>query len=93
MQCLLATYEATSGHSISLPKSEIFYSRRVSENLKHSITNIMGVQVVLGTGKYLGLPLMIGRNCTTVFSYVKDHVCRKLILGDVNVFLKRVMRL
>jgi hypothetical protein len=56
MQSILATYEAASGHSISLPKSYIFYNRRVSENLKHSITNIMDVQVILGTGKYLGLP-------------------------------------
>lgn len=78
MQSILATYEAASGQSISLPKSEIFYSRRVSDNLKNSITNIMGVHAVLGTGKYLGLPSMIGRNRTAVFSYVKDRVWQKI---------------
>jgi hypothetical protein len=38
----------------------------------------MGVQYVLGTGKYLGLPSMIGRNRTTVFAYVKDRVWQKI---------------
>lgn len=38
----------------------------------------MGVQAVLGTGKYLSLPSMIGRNRTTVFSYIKDRVWQKI---------------
>ncbi|XP_024630887.1 uncharacterized protein [Medicago truncatula] len=78
MQSILTTYEAAFGQSISLPKSETFYSRKVPENMKYSITNIMGVRAVLGTGKYLGLPSMIGRNHTAVFSYVKDRVWQKI---------------
>lgn len=78
MQSILATYEAASGQAISIPKSEIFYSRKVSVTLQHAITNIMGVQAVLGTGKYLGLPSMIGRNRTSVFAYVKDRVWHKI---------------
>jgi hypothetical protein len=62
MKNILNTYETASGQAISLPKSEIFYSRNVSEELKNSITNILGVRAVLGTGKYLGMPSMIGRN-------------------------------
>jgi len=38
----------------------------------------LGVQDVLGTGKYLGLPSMIGRNRTTIFSYIKDCVWHKI---------------
>jgi hypothetical protein len=64
MKSILSLYEAASGQAISLPKSEIYYSRNVSIALKQSITAIMGVQVVLGTGKYLGLPSMVGR-CNT----------------------------
>jgi hypothetical protein len=48
---ILSLYEAASGQSISLPKSEIYYSRNVSNVLKQSITATMGVQAVLGTGK------------------------------------------
>jgi len=78
MHSILSTYEVASDQAISLPKSEIFYSRKVSDTLQHSITNIMGVQVVLGTCKYLGLPSMIGKNRTSVFSYVKDRVWQKI---------------
>ncbi|KAK2398440.1 putative mitochondrial protein [Trifolium repens] len=78
MKNILSLYEAASGQAISLPKSEVFYSRNVSGPLKHSITDILGVQVVLGTGKYLGLPSMIGRNRTAVFAYIKDRVWHKV---------------
>ena len=78
MKNILTMYEAASGQAISLPKSEIYFSRNVSDTLQHSITNIMGVQVALGTGTYLGLPSMIGRNRTTVFSYIKDRVWHKI---------------
>jgi hypothetical protein len=78
MKNILSLYEAASGQSISLPKSEIYYSRNVSHALKQSITAIMGVQAVLGTGKYLGLPSIIGRNRTAVFAFVKDRVWQKI---------------
>jgi hypothetical protein len=74
MKTILQIYEEASGQAISLPKLEIFFSRNVSDTLKLSLTAIMGVQVVLGTGKYLGLPSVIGRNRTTVFSFIKDRV-------------------
>ncbi|WJX25744.1 hypothetical protein P8452_14757 [Trifolium repens] len=78
MKTILSTYEAASGQSISLPKSEVYYSRNVSGALKQSITTILGVHAILGTGKYLGLPSMIGRNRTAVFAYIKDRVWQKI---------------
>jgi len=71
MQNILTMYEAASGQAISLPKSEIFYSRNMYEVHKIAITNIMGVQVVLGTGKYLGLPSMVGRIATPCLAILK----------------------
>jgi len=56
MKEILTTYEAASGQAISLPKYEIYYSRNVDNNVQQMITSILGVQAVLGTGKYLGLP-------------------------------------
>lgn len=56
----------------------MYYSINVSDALKNSITNIMGVQVVLGTRKHLDLPSMIGRDHTAVFSYIKDNIWRKI---------------
>jgi len=77
MKNILTTYETTSGQAISLPKYE-FFSRNVPDPLKQTITNILGVQVVLGTGKYLGLPSMIGRDRTATFAFIKDRVWQKI---------------
>jgi hypothetical protein len=46
----------------------------VSDALKNNITNILIVRAVLGTGKYLGMSSMIGRDITTTFAYIKDRV-------------------
>jgi len=78
MKHILTTYEATSGQAISLPKYEIVYNINVQEPLQQSITNILGVRVVLGTGKYLGLPSMVGRSKKATFSFIKDWVWQKI---------------
>src|SRR4030067_946497 len=78
MKDILTAYEVASEQAINLPKSEIYYSRNVPDTSRHSITHIMGVQAVLGTGKYLGLPSMIGRDRTFVFAYIKDRVWQKI---------------
>jgi len=88
MKDILMKYEAASGQSISLPKSEIFYSRNVDGNRKNTITNILGVQAVLGTGKYLGLPSMIGRDRTSTFAYIKDRVWQKINSWSSKCFSK-----
>jgi len=74
MKQILNQYEEASGQAISLPKSEIFYSRNVQETLENSITNTLGVRAVLGTGKYLGLPSMVGRSKKATFNFIKDRV-------------------
>lgn len=78
MKEILSTYENASGQSINLQKSEIFYSRNVLEPVENSITNILGVQQVLGTGKYLGLPSMVGRSRKSTFKFIKDRIWKKI---------------
>jgi hypothetical protein len=39
---------------------------------------VLGVQYVLGTGKYMGLPSMIGRSKKTMFNFIKERVWRKI---------------
>ncbi|XP_024632688.1 uncharacterized mitochondrial protein AtMg00310-like [Medicago truncatula] len=40
--------------------------------------DIFGVQAVLGTGKNLGLPYVVGRDRNATFSYIKDRVWKKI---------------
>ena len=78
MKNILAFYEKASGQAINLQKSEIFCSRNVSTAEHNNIANILGVQVVLGIGKHLGLPSMIGRSKKATFNFIKDRVWKKI---------------
>lgn len=74
MKNILVTNEAASGQAISLPKSEIFCSRNITTDMRAAITNILGVQAVLGTCKYFGLSLKVGHDRNAPFAYIKDRV-------------------
>jgi len=78
MKHILEVYEAASGQAISLPKSEVYYSRSVPIPTQEAITTILGVRAVMGTGKYLGLPSMIVRSKEATFSFIKDRVWHKI---------------
>jgi len=78
MKNILHTYELASGQAISLPKSEVFFSSVVPLSLKEIITNILGVRAVMGTGKYLGLPSMVGRSKEVTFGFIKDRIWHKI---------------
>jgi len=54
MKDILTTYEEALGQTISLPKSEIYCSRNLSDSMKLTINKILGVHYVLDIGKYLG---------------------------------------
>nr|ABN08038.1 RNA-directed DNA polymerase (Reverse transcriptase) [Medicago truncatula] len=63
-----------------------------------SITASLGVHNNIGSGKYLGLPSMVGRNKNAIFSYLKDRIWKKcqswsvrsLSRADKEVLIKSV---
>jgi hypothetical protein len=75
---IFSIYEAASGQAINLPKSEIYYSTPVDTTVRTSLTQILGVQAVLGTAKYLGLPSMVGRSKQATFGYIKDRIWQQI---------------
>lgn len=74
MKHILELYEAASGQAISLPKSEVYYNCNVPIPIQESITFTLGVRVVMGIRKYIGLPSMIGRSIEATFGFIKDHI-------------------
>lgn len=78
MKNILETYEKASGQAISLPKSEVYYSRSVPDPTQDFITSILGVCAVMGTSKYLGLPSMIGTSKEATFGFIKDRIWHKI---------------
>ena len=62
MHSILDEYEKILGQVVYVQKSGIFFSGNVPKALKSNISNKLGVHAPLNTGKYLGLPSLIGRN-------------------------------
>ncbi|CAJ2659660.1 unnamed protein product [Trifolium pratense] len=75
---ILKIYEDASGQEINLSKSEVFFSRNISQAAQEDLSNLMGVRHVLGTGTYLGMPCMVGRSKKATFAYIKDRIWRKI---------------
>jgi hypothetical protein len=75
---ILDEYEKASGQAINYSKSEVYFSRNTHSNIKDQVTTTLGVSETLGTGRYLGMPSMIGRNKKVIFGYLKDRMWRKI---------------
>lgn len=69
LQDILKTYEVASGQAIKMEKSEIFFNRNTSQDMRDMITCLLGVNECIGKGKYFGLPAVIGRNKKQMFGY------------------------
>jgi hypothetical protein len=90
---LLKVYESASGQETNLSKSEIFFSRNISEAAQKDLFDLMGVRHVMGTGTYLGVPSMVGRSKKSTFAYIKDRIWRKInSKAGKEVMIKSVLQ-
>jgi hypothetical protein len=78
MKKILNDYEKASGQAVNYTKSEVYFSMNTPNNIQKQISDILGVHEVMGTGRYLGMPSMIGRNKKAVFGYLKDRMRKKV---------------
>lgn len=75
---ILATFENDSGLAVNFDKSGIMCSNNLDLDFKKAISHVLGVSKPLNTGKYLGLPSLIGRNKRSIFRHIKDKVWQRL---------------
>jgi len=75
---ILHIYGSASTQDINLSKSEGFFNRNMSLAAQEDLSRILEVRHVLGTGKYLGFPSMIGRTKKAVFAFIKDRIWKKI---------------
>ncbi|PNX78298.1 ribonuclease H [Trifolium pratense] len=75
---ILKIYGEATGQEINMAKSEVFFSRNLSQAAQADLSRIMGVRHVLGTGTYLGLPSMVVRSKKATFAYIKDRMWKRI---------------
>lgn len=77
---VLHIYGKMSGQAINFSKSGTFFSKNVEDGVKTEIADILGVHQSLNTGRYLGLPSLIGRGKREVFAYIRERLWSRLHL-------------
>lgn len=74
---MLSRYEALTGQVINYDKSEVVFSN-TSERDKQEVCEKLLVKQARKPGKYLGMPMCVGRNKTEIFSFLTDRVQQRL---------------
>ena len=78
IQDIIVSYEAASCQQINKDKTTLFLSKFVSLAIKNSIKLLLEVPKIKEYEKYLGLPIVVGKNKRVILNYIKDRVWSKL---------------
>ena len=78
MKNMFAIYERASRQVINYDKSVVFFSANTCRNLRKEICAELGNMKEAKSGKYLGLPMLLGRSKQQVIGYIKEKVKEKL---------------
>lgn len=78
MKNILNRYEEISGQVVNYNKSMVTFSPNTTTQSREEVCNQLGVQEQERPGKYLGLPMHIGRGRVSVFNFLIEKVEQKL---------------
>ncbi|XP_052484847.1 uncharacterized protein LOC128039947 [Gossypium raimondii] len=83
---LVLEYESVSGQEVNFDKSLIFFGSNVEAQERDAVGEVLGVRIVQDPEKYLGLPMMVGRQKRRAFLHHVDRF-RKRVEGWSTRFL------
>jgi len=78
IQGILDQYEKASRQCINKEKTTLFFSKAMPLATKNDIKNLLGVPEIKEYEKYLGLPMMVGRNRNASLNFIKERVWGKI---------------
>lgn len=78
MKDILDKYQHISGQMINTNKSSISFSPNTKLEDRNEVCSILQVQETEAPGKYLGMPMRLGRNKMETFGFLIDKVQQKL---------------
>jgi exonuclease III len=78
VKSIISKYQQASGQLVNYNKSELLFSKKVPQEMKLNIQQILPMNIVDHYSKYLGQPTFIGRSKKQVFNFIQDKVWHKL---------------
>lgn len=78
MKNIIQRYERISDQAINFNKSSVIFSPNINEDGRKRAYEILEVGEVFEPGKYMGVPMRVGKNKKTVFYFLRDRVGQKL---------------
>ncbi|KAL8125037.1 hypothetical protein AgCh_012638 [Apium graveolens] len=78
MQRIIKRYENLSGQAVNFNKSTITFSPNTATDTREAICGLLEVRESTSPGKYLGIPMTIGRKKCEVFKFLTDRVRQKV---------------
>lgn len=78
MKSIIQRYEMLSGQAINFNKSIITFSPNTPDESRQVMCGILEIEERPEPGKYLGLPMTVGRKKNEVFSFLSDQIRQKL---------------
>ncbi|XP_071912212.1 uncharacterized protein [Coffea arabica] len=75
---IIQLYGKATGQVVNFDKSAMFFSRNTPMMLRGEISEVLDNMREAHSGKYLGLPMTIGRAKNQVFGYLISNICSKL---------------
>ncbi|XP_074352094.1 uncharacterized protein LOC141691256 [Apium graveolens] len=78
MKRILNRYEEISGQMVNYNKSTITFSPNTNGNDRQEVCAQIEVNEVQAPGKYLGMPMVIGRKKVATFKFLLDRIEQKL---------------
>ncbi|XP_038713371.1 uncharacterized protein LOC120007237 [Tripterygium wilfordii] len=78
IQNILQRYKKASGQKVNLQKSSLFFNANTPTAIRRQIQTFLGISLVMGVDKYLGVPIMCGRSKGGFFDDIMDRVQKKL---------------
>ncbi|XP_074352485.1 putative mitochondrial protein AtMg00310 [Apium graveolens] len=75
---VLGRYENLSGQAINFNKSSVIFSPNTRTRERNQVCQILQVSEVSEPGRYLGMPMNVGKKKVSVFHFLTDRVKKKL---------------
>ncbi|XP_019198180.1 PREDICTED: uncharacterized protein LOC109192007 [Ipomoea nil] len=91
MRYVLDTYARASGQHVNYDKSAACFSANVPQSRRNEVVDVLGVEEGETSGKYLGLPSLVGRRKNAILGFLKDRILTRVRSWNAK-FLSRAGR-